>query len=1249
MLFILLVSLLSVAAVSMLFYFNGTQLLKRTAYDKIGALKQQKKHAIENFFAEFRNQVEIFSEDLVVIDATEHFIESYHKISPKDETNSKEISDELKKYYSTDFIPEYNKNTQSQSSANNFLPNSFAAKYLQYHYIAKSRFETGEKDFQMFAFDNSDYTQYHKKYHAKFKAYQQKSNYNDIFIVDPKTNDIVYSIFKKIDYGQNLNDKLFAKTGLSELVNKVKQTNKTLVLDYKFYAPNYNRPTAFVATPVYKDYRLTGVLIFQIPSNLIDNTISGNRGWEKEGLGKTGDVFLLGEDLMLRSNPRVLFEKKDDYIGKLKKSNYDKKLISQINALNSSILLQKFDDKVLKKAFTGESGQLIVNDYLKNEVLLDYSPLEIEGLNWAVVSVLSADEAFAQVNELRNQTILLTLIIAGIVILISYFLARSISRPINSVSHTVETLAAGEFTMTPLKSKTKDEIGKMIRAVNALEKRFAEIALFSTEIGTKNFDVDFQALSDDDMIGTSLVEMRDALKNASIREYIQARKQEIIQKISENLRVVEELEDVLQGVLATLSLEMNIVQSGIYLTEQKKLESGESESVLEIFVANGLELSYMSRKFMRSDEGMPGKAIVSRSTVHITNVPNNYFTSNSLVGSATANELLFIPMVINQNVLGVIEFGKFSGFSHEDIETLENITRSVAASVAVYKANIHTVQLLQEAQQLNEQLESNQKELQENNEEMLRVSKTLEAKNEELKNATIELENAIEAVRNSEKMLEQKVEERTKDLQLAKEDAEKANKVKSVFLANMSHELRTPLNAILGYAQILHSTPLEPDVLEKVDIINKSGEHLLSLINEVLDLSKIEAGKMEVYQAPVNLNAMLSEVFNMFKHRCEEKGLLLQIELDNDPPERFIGDYGKIKQCLINLVGNAVKFTRSGRIEIKAIYHQDEKLTFAVEDTGRGIPQEKIEDILLPFKQNVEQINTEGGTGLGLAITKSYIELMGGKLFAESEYGKGSTFSFILPIQLTEEKTILEKQNETFASNEYETELLSDDKEVLKIRGGGSYKMLIVDDIPVNRQVASEILTKVGFEIAEAENGIEAIKMYEEFKPDLIFMDIKMPKMDGKEATRQIRLLPKGNNVKIIALTASAFMEEHRKIMDSGCDYIVTKPFKTNDLFNAIQNFLGISFDYKVQGSSAAGSHKSQSEFDFMTIAQKLGENMLAELQDALDIGDYSEIPSILAGKDLDFEEYDSFKEYVSKLVKNMDFMEIESVIEKLH
>jgi signal transduction histidine kinase/DNA-binding NarL/FixJ family response regulator len=423
------------------------------------------------------------------------------------------------------------------------------------------------------------------------------------------------------------------------------------------------------------------------------------------------------------------------------------------------------------------------------------------------------------------------------------------------------------------------------------------------------------------------------------------------------------------------------------------------------------------------------------------------------------------------------------------------------------------------------------------------------------------------------KLQQQRLELTSQKLILEQEKikAEAASQAKSDFLAKMSHELRTPLNAILGFSQIIsHSSELNAEHREYIDIINRSGEHLLELINDILDLSKIEAGMISLEESSFDLYALIDNLEEISKLKAAHKNLQLTVNINSDVPQYITTDKKKLRICLLNLLSNALKFTHSGSVKLQVTLPpelefktDDFRLVFEVKDTGLGIAPEEIDQLFKDFVQTKTGKSSTEGTGLGLSITQSFVELLGGKITVNSVVGEGTVFQFDIKLSKTNSWSVNSQNSQKIIALEPAQTV---------------YRILIVDDIQENRVLLVKLLETIGFEVREATNGQEAVALWQNWQPHLIWMDSRMPVMNGLEATREIRAKEKEHSQPpqfktiIIFLTANSLEDKQGEILAAGCDDLVLKPFSDELIFNKMAQYLGVRYLYadltKTTGSS---------------------------------------------------------------------------------
>jgi signal transduction histidine kinase/CheY-like chemotaxis protein len=525
---------------------------------------------------------------------------------------------------------------------------------------------------------------------------------------------------------------------------------------------------------------------------------------------------------------------------------------------------------------------------------------------------------------------------------------------------------------------------------------------------------------------------------------------------------------------------------------------------------------------------------------------------------------------------------------------------------------------LNEIVEKNTELQKRKIELQDRNEKLVATEDMLRQKIHESERNQMLLADEINERKHAEgeiiklnAELEQRVTERTvqlevaiKDLSIARDVSEAATRAKSRFLANMSHEIRTPMNAILGYTQLMQRLPeLTGKLKNYTTIIARSGDHLLALINDILEMSKIEAGSITLQAEDVNLRGLMRDIESMLKMRATEKGLALAFDINPRVPMAMHTDATKLRQVLVNIIGNAIKFTDQGSIDIRAIVQSSDAQTVVVgieiSDTGSGIAEHEKSKVFDPFEQT-ESGHRKGGTGLGMAISREYARMMGGDLTFDSTPGKGTTVHFTFIAQQRQDNV---NDTPTVAAKSIR-DLAPDSAQP---------KILIVDDVESNREILRLLLKDVGFtEIQEVSDGKKVQAVVKLWQPDIVLMDRRMPGMDGLQATRVIRELPEAQNTRVIMVTASAFEEDRRLALASGADGFISKPFHASEILHELHRVFP-AIVYRYEDISNTALPLSTGNHDWQADMAGMGAGLASELIDLIECGDIVRFEQVIA------------------------------------
>ncbi len=464
---LLTVSSISILVTAYLGYRNGQANLTDRAFSQLTSLRASKSYQVESYIRTIRKHIQTLSEDPSVVTAMDEFTQAYAQLNTVPEPS--EIRRQLTTYYQREFLPRLAKTEQGTPVLGAFLPTTTASTYLQYHYIAANPNPVGQKDVLTQISDGSNYSQLHGRFHPTFRNIIKTFGYYDLFLIDPQGN-IVYTVYKETDFTSNLITGPYNESNLARLFATVRRSREkgyARIVDFESYVPSYGAPAAFIAAPIFDNSRFIGMLAVQVPVDEINNVMTGNRRWQVDGLGESGETYLVGQDYLMRSVSRFLIESPTAYLQTLERIGTDKETINRIRQYNTSILQQKVHTDGVKAALTGQQGTRIIRDYRDIPVLSSYAPLSVEGLDWVILSEIDLAEAYAPIYAFQRQMLILATLLMLLVTLLAMGLAHLFVRPINRLIHSARQVEAGELGAIAL-LETNDEFGELARSFNAM-------------------------------------------------------------------------------------------------------------------------------------------------------------------------------------------------------------------------------------------------------------------------------------------------------------------------------------------------------------------------------------------------------------------------------------------------------------------------------------------------------------------------------------------------------------------------------------------------------------------------------------------------------------------------------------------------------------------------------------------------------------------------------------------------------------
>ncbi len=985
---------------------------------------------------------------------------------------------------------------------------------------------------------------------------------HDLFFISP-IGDIVFTVAQEADLGNNLLTDAFKETELEKVFFSSLNQQITSMSQFKMYEPS-NEPTTFIASPVLKSNKVLGILVFQLDPSKINALAQ-----DYIGLGESGET--------------VFAHLEGDYAVVVAPLRHD-----PLAAFKMKIKIGSTKGIAIQDAVKGNEDSGIIIDYRGVETLAAWK--YIPKLNWGLVCKINTEEAFAQTKSLLNSTLLISIITILFVLICAVTISRSIVNPVISLNQSLGGIAKGEFP-AKLNIKTRDEIGEINKSMGKVIDSFKEVVSRAEVIGSGDYRAEIALRSDKDELGIALQKMTGSLRTSKEEneknDWLKTGQSELDNK----MRGEQNIEKLCANIITFISKYIEAEIGTLYIND-----------------GNGLyhlkaSYAYKARKNLSNEfkpgEGLIGQAALEKQSIILKNVPDDYIYVTSGLGERTPKNILVTPFIFNSGVTGVLEIGSFKDFTDTQMQFLEGISDGIAIAINSAQARVQLANTLEKTQQQAEELQSQQEELETTNEELKNQTEALLASEEELKVQQEELQVSNEELEEKTRYLEEQkgeVTQKNRELQTVQDsltvkanELEITSKYKSEFLANMSHELRTPLNSILILSQQLSQNKnkkLDKKQIEAADIINSSGNDLLNLIDEILDLSKIEAGKMTLNIEKLPIEDLANSINVNFKHLVEKKELELLVRKDPDLIGTIQTDRQRLEQVIKNLMSNAIKFTEHGKITVsisrpakeidlsRSGTNPEESIGISVSDTGVGIPKSKQLQIFEAFQQLDGSTSRKfGGTGLGLSISRELVKLLGGEIQLSSSEGEGSTFTIYIPevfnmeaVEDFDTETNLKRKIEFQKINKKrgfapktDTEkfepspTIEDDRE--KIKEGDKVILVIEDDLNFAKTLY-EFCHEKKFKCIHAGDGETGLVLVNKYKIDAIILDIRLPGIEGWGVLEALKDNPKTRHIPVHIMSVD---EESIDAMKKGAIGYITKPVgdqQINEAFTKIENLL---------------------------------------------------------------------------------------------
>ena len=945
-----------------------------------------------------------------------------------------------------------------------------------------------------------------------------------------------------------------------------------------------------------------------------------------------------------------------------------------------------------KKLISGKAFSFSDNIIGEEKLFVSFAPFNLGNSNemWYIVIVVPSEIMLEKANRTFSISVIVGIIGIILLALLIWFIANSISAPLIRTTNILNQLSTGDVeNLDIIKVKSHDELGEMARALETLSNSLKSNAEFAINIGDGNLSQKYKPLSENDALGNALLNMRTSLKELRITNNNNQWMQTSIVRIGDLLQGEKSINELGNQVLAALADILDFQIASIFFNNNGDLELSSSYSY-------NVRKSNLSK--FKFGEGLVGQAALEQKTLIYTDVPDDYISIKSGLGEITPNVIVVIPLIYQKEVIAVVEMGSSKEITKTKLDFLSQISENLAVGFNSINTRTKMKVLLTKTQAQSEELRVQQEELVASNKELEEQTNALKVSEEELQQQQEELRVTNEELEEKTKFLEEQkadiiskneeLESAGEDLERKAEELEAASKYKSEFLANMSHELRTPLNSLLILSGSLSENRegnLNEEQVESAEIIYKSGNDLLTMINDILDLSKIESGKMDVNLENVKISSISDNINDYFKLPTKQKNIDLILTTDSNVPLQILTDQQKVEQVIKNFMSNALKFTSKGSITLHFYLENTDTndakgtLCISVIDTGIGIPEDKQNAIFEAFQQADGSISRKfGGTGLGLSISRELAKLLGGSIKLKSKVGEGSAFTFYLPIDgksnisnnVKPVVKIVENEGDTKASTvdtpiEQTTSMFDDSRpdfidDDFDIIVDSDEVILVIEDDPTFAKILYKQCNERGFKCVASPTGEYGIVIADKITPHAIILDIKLPGING---WRVLDLLKENPNTRHIPVHIMSGDNETIAASSKGAIGYLTKPIKKgvlDEAFSKIESFINkktgnlllVEDDDNLRRSikiligddsvnitdAASGSEAikllKENRYDCMILDLGLSDMTGFDLIEKINKSNTNRPPIIVyTGKDLTREENETLEKYAESII----------------